>query len=463
MFLLGLNLQLTDGWFPTFMKVLAIVFLVAGLSWAGGIWKRQLLIGLPVSIGLAVLLYLSNFVLSFLTDVVPIRFWVWLWAILFAIVSTVILFIAHARWWFKVIAILSILITSLTTAVVVNKNYGYYPTLKSLFGQNAANESSLPALKTIQDKVRTTGKLPTYGVTLPIKIPATLSNFSASVAYVYLPPEWFATSEPKLPVIELFGGTPSETTDWTRAGHADTTADAWASAHQGDGAIIVMPDINGGPSKDSECVDTTMGGNAQTYLAKDVPAFIIKTFNAAPDQPTVVGGKTIPSQWATAGLSEGGTCAAILGLRYPKQYPTFADYSGDSSPTYGTGTQAATIASLFGGNQTSYFENDPASLLIGKYPGLGAWFAVGTTDFPEFVNGTKLLAKLAEATPVQATSVCLDQFPGAHDFYFWTEAFKNSYPWLMWRLGVLTHNPETPSSAVCQPAIPEPHPTPHSK
>ena len=356
MFLLGLDFQLTTGWFPDLMKIFAIVLLVAGLSWTGGIWKRQLIVGIPVSIVVTLLLYLSNFVLSFLTDVVPIRFWVWLWTIVFAIVSTIILFVAHAKWWFKAIAILSILVTSTTTAVVVNKNYGYYPTFRSLFGQNAANESSLPALKKIQESVRSTGRLPTYGVTVAVNIPPTLSNFKASVAYVYLPPIWFAMDQPKLPVIELLGGTPSETTDWTRAGHADTTADSWASHHKGAGAVIVMPDVNGGVNKDSECVDTALGGNAQTYLSKDVPAYIMKTFNTGTDEPTTAGGKQIPSQWAAAGLSEGGTCAAILGLRYPKQYPSWADYSGDSSPTYGAGTQASTIATLFAGNQAQYFQ-----------------------------------------------------------------------------------------------------------
>jgi hypothetical protein len=126
-----------------------------------------------------------------------------------------------------------------------------------------------------------------------VTIPGTVSKFHTGQAYVYLPPSWFGNPEPQLPVIELIAGIPGQPSDWTRAGYADTTSTAFAEQHHGKAPILVIPDNNGN-AQDTECSNSSLG-DAETYLVKDVPAFMQASFNAA------VGKHSL----AVAGLSDG--------------------------------------------------------------------------------------------------------------------------------------------------------------
>src|SRR5205807_1757987 len=113
-----------------------------------------------------------------------------------------------------------------------------------------------------------------HGLVERVRIAGVVSGFRARSAQVYLPPAWFAVPRPALPVIELLHGTPGMPEDWTRAGLADVIADHWAALHGGWAPIIVMPDINGSFTADTECVDGREG-RAETYVAVDVPMWVI--------------------------------------------------------------------------------------------------------------------------------------------------------------------------------------------
>ena len=76
------------------------------------------------------------------------------------------------------------------------------------------------------------------------------------------------------PVIELIGGTPSWTSDWTRSARLDTIADQVAAAHDGEAPVLVMVDANGTAFGDTECV-----GRAESYLTIDVPTFMEAHFS----------------------------------------------------------------------------------------------------------------------------------------------------------------------------------------
>ena len=97
---------------------------------------------------------------------------------------------------------------------------------------------------------------------------------------MYLPPAWFAKVTPSLPTLILLPGEPGSASDWSNDGDADITADAFARFHHGRAPIIVMPDPNGTRTVDSECVNSQFG-NAETYLVKDVPAFVQSRFSAS--------------------------------------------------------------------------------------------------------------------------------------------------------------------------------------
>ncbi len=201
-------------------------------------------------------------------------------------------------------------------------DYAYYPTFAALAGRVAAHETGIGELDAIVAEVEAAGTLPARGWTVHVDVPAPRSGFEARRAYVYLPPAWFAVPRPALPVILLLHGDPGGPENWTRSGQADVAADAFAADHGGQAPILVMPDVGGVDQVDTECVDSRRG-RVETYLMDDVLAFAADRFGAA----------TGPGTVAVAGLSSGGTCAAILALRHPDQIRVFGDYSGVGQPT----------------------------------------------------------------------------------------------------------------------------------
>jgi S-formylglutathione hydrolase FrmB len=323
-----------------------------------------------------------------------------------------------------------VVLTAVMAFVLVNKQYQYYPTVGSLFGVNAQNQVSLKQLQDIRERARGEhgGALPTHGFTIQIPIPGKQSHFIARDAFVWVPPVWVADEKVKLPVVELLIGTPGAPSDWTRAAMADITARKFADTHNGKAPIIVMPDENGSFSGDTECVDSRRG-NAETYITVDVPEFMRTHFNAQKGKGSL----------AIAGLSEGGMCSLMLTLRHPTEYVAFADYSGLTSPTV---TEAVdppvAIRELFGGSQAAYNQHDPLYLLRQqKFPATAGWFEVGTADSAPLA-AQRALVPLARNAGILT---CAVEVPGeGHDFTLWERAFRESLPFMSWRLG-LTEKP----------------------
>jgi enterochelin esterase-like enzyme len=416
--------------------IVAIASVVLSVGWHDGAWKWQLPIGIPISFVLTVLTAMAIHVFNLVPDQFPSSFYLWAWLVWYSVVI-IVLGWTRAHWLLRTFSVIALVFSVVAAFTVVNQSFDYYPTLARLLGKDAANFTNLPQLKAIRTQVRETGKLPTQGSTIAINIPGTISKFKTGQAFVYLPPAWFKNPEPQLPVIELIAGIPGEPSDWTRAGYADSTSTAFADAHHGASPILVIPDNNGN-AQDTECSNSVLG-NAETYLVKDVPNFMQANFNAA------IGKHSL----AVAGLSDGGTCASILSLRNPQVFQTFGDYSGYASPTYLNDDEQQTIAQLYGGSKAIYEAHNPVALLTGKqYPGLAGWFTAGQSD-PQPLAAAQQLAALAKKTGMQ---VCLTTPPGDHSFAFWSVAFKDSLPWMSWRLGLTPPPKDVPAD--CKPPVP---------
>ena len=418
------------------MVVVAIAAAILAIGWHDGAWKYELPIGIPISFVLTLLTGVVIHVLNLVPDQFPTTFYLWAWLIWFSLTIAVMGF-TRAHWLLRTFSVIALVFCVIAAFTVVNQNFEYYPTLARLFGKDAANLTNLPALQQVRDQVRATHKLPTQGSTVAVTIPPTQSHFQTGQAFVYLPPAWFSNPEPQLPVIELIAGIPGEPSDWTRAGYADTSSTAFAATHHGVSPILVIPDNNGN-SQDTECSNSSQG-NAETYLVKDVPAYMQRNFNTAAG----------PRSLAVAGLSDGGLCATMLALRNPKVFTAFASYSGYSDPTYLDDNEQQTIAELYGGSKANYDAHDPVHLLqSGRYVGMGGWFTAGQQD-PQPLNNSEQLVELAKPTGMQ---VCYTFPAGGHDFTFWAAAFKDSLPWLSWRLGLTP--PPKDTDATCTPPIP---------
>jgi len=435
--IVAFDIDLITGWFPETVVIVAVASVVLSVGWIDGAWKRQLLIGIPASFLLTLLTGLAIKVFDLVPAEFPRTFYLWAWLLWFS-VTVVVLGWTNAHWALRTFSVLAIVFTVVAAFTVVNQTYDYYPTLGRLLGKDAANFTNLPELKVIRTQVRETGKLPAQGSTISVQIPGKVSKFATGPAEVYLPPAWFRSPEPQLPVIELIDGVPGEPSDWTRAAYADTTSTAFARQHHGLSPILVMPDPVGFQTDDTECSNSTFG-NAETYLVTDVPNYMQANFNAA------VGKHSM----AVAGLSAGGTCAAMLALRNPKTFSTFATYSGFASPTYENDDAQQTIQQLYGGSTANYEAHNPISLLTGKkYPGMGGWFTAGQSD----TASVQAIDQLSAAALKTGMQVCVTTPPGDHNFQFWELAFQQSLPWMSWRLGLTPAPTDVP--AHCTPPVP---------
>ncbi|MDN5930486.1 MAG: hypothetical protein L0I24_05410 [Pseudonocardia sp.] len=330
-------------------------------------------------------------------------------------------------------AVLTLALVLVNAAAAVNAHYDYFPTIGEALGEPPADEGTLAAADADH------GAIPAQGQVVPFTIPPTESGLTAGQALVYVPPAWFAVPRPALPVIMLLHGSPGDPTNWTDGGAAPATADAFAAAHGGTAPVLVMPDINGSLTADSECVDSPLG-KVETYLTVDVPAAVAKQFAT---QPTGKG-------WAVAGLSEGGSCSIMLALRHPDLFATFGDYGGLAGPRVGetNADTADTVTQLFAGSQQQFAAHEPSTLLGTRNPAfraLGGWFEVGTGD-AEPLAAIKQLAPLARTAGI---ATCVVTIPGAgHTFDVWSGAFRSSLPWMAARFGLAPPDPSTASA--CQ-------------
>jgi S-formylglutathione hydrolase FrmB len=427
------NISIISGWFPLVLRGLALLSLMAAVSWRSGGWKRQLGRGLPIA---AMVTGVVALVLT-LGSLVPSDFpWLaYVWGFTFVLA----VWVAATGWagagrWRRVVSVAAVVLTLLATLDTVDVEAGSFPTVGRLVTFDPENVVEIPQLQQIRAQVAATGKLPDQGVVITVTIPPKVSHFDTRPAYVYLPPVWFSKVTPSLPTLILLPGEPGSASDWSGDGDADNTADAFAQANHGVAPIIVMPDPNGVLTVDSECVNSKFG-NAETYLVQDVPAFARSQFGAS-DRP---------GSLAIGGLSAGGTCSTMLSLRHPTVFPTFASFSGFATPQYQETSQAETIDTLFGGSEQDFAAHDPAQLLRnGHFDGLAGWFEVGNQD-QQPLEAARFLQPAALRAGI---ATCIRVRPGGHDFDLWSQALVDSFPWLSWRLG-LTPQPSS-EPATCK-------------
>jgi S-formylglutathione hydrolase FrmB len=292
----------------------------------------------------------------------------------------------------------------------------------------------LDQLDEVQKKAHQAGDRVAAGTTVTVDIPPPHSHFRARVARVYLPPAWFGSSGPRLPALILLPGVPGGPDVWTDDGYADVIANNFAALHDRRAPIIVMPDPTGDEQADSECVNSSRYGNAETYLTVDVPDYLRATFRAA----------TGPGSLAVAGLSAGGTCSTTLALRNPEIFGTFASFSGFATPTYLDDSIAKSIPILYGGSKAAYLAHAPLTLLAQRtYPASAAWFEAGTSDQEPWA-AVRLLAAASRQAGME--QVCLLGIPGKHTWPVWQQSFASALPWLSARLGLTPPPPEPPGA-----------------
>ncbi len=342
-----------------------------------------------------------------------------------------------ARQWFdRALAVALVLSGLLLGVATLNDYYHYYPTLNDAFnlttrqqlggkeGQTVVKYSSgkTAAIASLEETVKNLGTLPASGQVYQISPPATASHFKVRNGWLYVPPVAFSPEKVNLPVIVLLAGAPGGPNDWLNGGGAEQTLNAFAAEHHGVAPIVAMVDDLGSQLNDTECVDSPRG-NAETYLAVDVPSYIKANFDVSSN----------PANWAIGGLSDGGMCGIMLALRHPNVYHYFLDLGGGIGPD--VGSQIATVAQLFDGSQKNFNEHQPSYLLQHGSPknsGLGGYFAVGSSDSTDIVSAVETLYHQSAAAGLD---VAEETTQGRHTFAVWQQQFHDALPWLSYHLG----------------------------
>lgn len=419
-----MHASLLRGWLPPTATIAAWAALAAGVGWSRRPGRHWIAIAAGAG-ALACVVAWTVATPRRVGGIYPRSFVVWCALPCFALGAAVWQWRVVPRWR-RALALVAVPLLVVFSGLQINTHYGYFPTVGDVFGAPLAGQvdnnqfDSRAAIGVAGLRHATRNAvLSRAGVVVALDIPAPVSHFHHRKGYVWVPPIYFSTPRPELPVLMLLAGTPGSTTDWLRGGRALEVANSWAARHDGYAPIMVMPDANGSGIGDTECVDGPRG-NAETYLTVDVPRFMEAKFGAAEDR----------HQWAVAGLSEGGTCALDLTARHPHRFATFGDFSGDAAPTLGI--PRATLIGLYAGSRTAERAHNPTRWFrADAFLGIEGFLAVGSAD----QSHVAVEANLALAARRDRLHVHVDILHGdGHNFYTWAQALRDAYPWLVARL-----------------------------
>lgn len=300
------------------------------------------------------------------------------------------------RSWSKIIPALGAILFLISATLGINAAYGLTPTLASFLHISTSKIVVLPPVTVpvtpqvspLYASWNPPTDMPAHGVTGIIAggIPNTQSHFPARPAEIYLPPAALIANPPKLPVVVLMMGEPGDPNPTIIA----KTLEIFAQKNQGLAPMVVVVDQLSKPTFDPLCLDGPRG-NVETYVVKDVAPWIAANLNVSSDR----------KDWAFAGFSNGGGCAAYFGAKYPQTWGNILDVSGIEFA--GLTEQAAVLKEEFAGDQKAYDAIKPINIMAGqRYPDTVAIFTTGELD-SKYGPGQEAVSKAAAAAGIDVT------------------------------------------------------------
>lgn len=285
--------------------------------------------------------------------------------------------ICRRPWGRRVVGAITVLAALFAAALGVNASYGVTHNLAAILGVQALDPASLPAQNgttadpaTLYQTWEPPAGMPATGtvsaLTGSTKIPT--GQYAARDASLYLPPAAQVANPPALPLLVFMMGQP---------GSPDPTAlakalDAFASTHNGLAPIAIVVDQLTAPDRDPACVDSAKFGAVATYINQLVPQWAEQNLNIVKDH----------RYWTIGGFSNGGSCAALYGTKYPETWGQVLDVMGNEFP--GSEHVAQTVADVYNGDAAAFQADKPsvimASAPAGTYAGHTAIFTWGSLD-----------------------------------------------------------------------------------
>ena len=318
------------------------------------------------------------------------------------------------------LAVATLVLATVATAVAVNDHYSYIPSFHALFGDVSPDLVAHPvAARSAQragSVVPVAAKKPDHGTVEKVSVAGPVSGIGARDTYVYLPPAYFDPARPdeRFPVLYLLHGSPGVSVDWLRGGWVDRAMDDLLVQHNIAPFIIVLPDVNGGYRRDTECEDVPGGPRTQTYLASDVVAYTDANYRTIPDRGARVLG----------GLSTGGYCAVNLVLRHQDVFSGIVSHSGYDRPDKNLYT-----GNLFGSDRKEERANTPGVYLptIPLTGPLGVYLDVGASDGDSRAESLEM-SRVFERRGVP---VAFHDFADeSHNWSVWRRNLFSSLPWV---------------------------------
>ncbi len=372
-----------------------------------------------------------------------------------------VLFVALAWWMVRtrllavrlLAGLLAFLPAMAFGVMAVNRYYGYYSTWSSamadLTNQGVKAPSQLP--KTNLDPGRGSATLDgsrayleqaqRWGYTLRLNVTGPRTHITR-VVYVYLPPQYFqpAYSRYRFPAIELIHGQPGEPQDWINVVGVTTTFDQLMARKQAQPAVLVMPDANGGERISLQCLNQVRGPQDLTYLGVEVPNRIAHLLRVEPPGPA----------WGVAGYSEGGFCAANMGLRLRHRYGFAGVLSGYFRPSRNQLGHPPRQVSPFGRSTALREENTPLDALL-TLPADAViprfWLGAGADDAQDVASAETFWRELVNRQP----QVPLVITPGGgHNMVTWRAEVPLMLRWMTPQLARAARQQE----AAARPAAP---------
>jgi hypothetical protein len=292
-------------------------------------------------------------------------------------------------------AILAFIPAAVFGIAVVNKYYDYYQTWGALFsdvtgsGAQAVPELALPGSPTRPGtlgqaitKSASTGLSAQSGFLFRVSVTGRTSHLTRDV-WVYLPPQYFqpAYRHFRFPAIELLHGSPGSPNAWIHVMDMIPVYLGLLAARQATPAVFVMPETNGGAQYALQCLNIPPHGpKDMTFISTEVPDWASRNLRVMPPGPA----------WGIAGYSEGGYCAANIGLQDARRFGSAGIMSGYFAPSSGRvpaggrpGAPPVSVANVFAGYPKLAAVNTP-QLYIQRFP-VGEqmptlWLAVGGSD-----------------------------------------------------------------------------------
>ncbi|GAC1608813.1 MAG: alpha/beta hydrolase-fold protein [Mycobacteriales bacterium] len=356
------------------------------------------------------------------------------------LVGVVALIVAAGTWWCwnrwtgwaaVVARALSLLLVlamgGVSAAAYANHVYGFYASVDDLLGSIPAQRYQPPS-SFGADREQATVLVETpgwqtlavrnarvgHGTLLKVVLPGPRSGITRR-ALLYLPAAYSrGTVRAAFPVIEMFNGYPGKPSNFPRLLDLGPTVDAEIAAARMPPTVVVIPTVY--EHRSSECVDAVNNGERdETYLAVDVPADLAAAFRVAPGR-----------SFATLGYSEGGFCAANLGLHHPDRYGAVVSLSG----YFTAGIVRKTIPYLYGRKKAAIDRNSPLWWVQHRNPtGPPLWLMSSSGD-PGAVRDVTALRNAARRYAPRLTVVTPVVEGGGHNFNTWLRAFPAALDFL---------------------------------